>query len=594
VTEPDELGTEPDELRAEPNALGAEPNAPGAEPDAPGTPPEDVAPVEALMQSFLKGLRAAQLYLPNNPVYQTAIENARKAFVPVWELTDELTLNVQESELKWEGNVVLSQPRNASLAWILYKDGVRILHLARGLEDEELVRLLQVINKARTLPPEADDDLLTLLWEQDFQFVKYEFVAMAADDQRPLEAREDDENVEVTTEDIRTEVEEEQPEDPRMAGIVRLEDFDSTLYFLDDKDIGYLRQETEREYQQDLRTNTLTILFDIFELQPFPAVRAELLSIIENFIPYLLGTGDFKAVAYILRELHVVVDRARELLPEHRATLQDLPAQLSRPDAVGQLLQSLDEAVVQPTEEDLGALFRELQAEALETVLDWLPRMHSDAVRQLLGVAVQRIAAAHPDAVANALGSDKPEVVRETVRLAGRLKLPPAVPALGGLLIADTPADLRVAIVEALASIGTPSAMQALERAVVDAHRDVRVSAVRVLAGRRHRAVLPRVESAVRGKDLRVADLTEKTAFFEAYGILAGPEGVTLLAPLLDVGGGIFRKKSDPETRACAAMALGKIATPEARAALESAIQDKDPLVRNAIGRALQGEPERR
>jgi hypothetical protein len=569
VTDPNELGTDPNPLEAEPDALG--------------TPPEDVASVEVLMQSFLKGLRAAQLYLPNNPVYQTAIENARKAFAPVWELTDELTLIVQESDIKWEGNVVLSQPRNESLAWVLYKDGVRIVRFARGLEDEELVRLLQAINKARTLPPEADDDLLTLLWEQDFQFIKYEFVAMALDDQRTLEAAEDDERVEVTTEDIRAEVEEEQPEDQRMSGIVRLEEFDSTLYFLDDKDIAYLREETEREYQQDLRTNTLTILFDIFELQPFPAVRAELISIIENFIPYLLGTGDFKAVAYILRELQVVVDRARELLPEHKATLRDLPAQLSRPDAVGQLLQSLDEAVVQPTEEDLGALFRELRAEALETVLEWLPRMHSDTVRQLLAAAVQRIAAAHPDAVANALGSDKPEVVHETVRLAGRLKLPPAVPALGGLLIA-----------EALASIGTPSAMQALERAVEDAHRDVRVSAVRVLAGRRHRAVLPRVENAVRGKDLRVADLSEKTAFFEAYGLLAGPDGVKFLAPLLDVGGGMFRKKSDPETRACAAMALGKIATPEARAVLETAIQDKDPLVRNAVGRALQGEAPRR
>jgi hypothetical protein len=550
----------------------------------------DLAPVEALLQSFLKGLRAAQLYLPNNPVYQTAIENARKTFAPVWELTDELVVVVLESELRWEGHSVLSQPRSESLAWILYKDGVRLLKLAQGVEDEELVRLLDVINKARTLPPDADDDLLTLLWEQDFQFIKYEFVAMA-DDQPPLEVT-DQEQTETTAEAIREEVQEE--EDPRMASIVRVEDFDSTLYFLDEKDIEYLRQEIDREYQQDLRTNTLSILFDIFELQPFPAVRAEILSIVETFIPYLLGTGDFRAVAYVLREIRSVIDRAREVLPEHKATLEELPARLSEPEAVGQLLQSLDEAVVQPTEEDLSALFRELRATALETVLEWLPRMHSDRVRQLLGAAVQRIAAAHPDAVANALGSEKPEVVRETVRLAGRLKLPPAVPALGGLLIADTPPDLRVAIVEALSGIGTPSAMQALERAVADPHRDVRVSAVRTLAGRRHRAVLPRVEDVVLGKELRTADLTEKTAFFEAYGVLVGADGVKHLAPLLEAGGGMFRKKQDPETRACAAMALGKIGTDEARAVLETAVQDKDPLVRNAVGRALRGEGDGR
>ena len=553
----------------------------------------ETAPVVALLQAFLKALRAAQLYLPNNPVYQTAMENVRRAFPPVWELTDVLSLAVQETDLKWEGNVVLSQPRAESLAWLLFKDGLRSIRIAQGGEDEELVRLLQSINKARNLPPESEDDLLTLLWEQDFQFIKYDYIEPARDDQQPITAVEE-ERVEVTREAIEEEAEAEpEPEpDARASAIVRLEDFDSTLYFLDERDISYLRTEIDREYQQDLRTNTLAILFDIFELQPFPAVRAEILSIVENFIPYLLGTGDFRVVAQILRELRVMVDRARELLPEHRTTLQELPARLSDPEAIGQLLQALDESTTLPPEQELSDLFRELRAEALEAILDWMPRMHADPVREVLGTAVQRIAAAHPDAVAKALGSDSPDVVRATVRLAGRLKLPPTVPALGGLLIGEQPGDLKVAVVEALASIGTPTAMQQLERAVEDPIRDVRVAAVRILGARRHRAALAPVEGVVLGRNLRNADLSEKTAFFEAFGMLAGPEGVKQLVPLLQTGG-LFRKKTDPEIRACAAMALGKIGTPEAREALQTALQDKDPLVRNAAGRALEGGKER-
>jgi len=551
----------------------------------------DSAPVEAFLQSFLKALRAAQLYLPNNPVYQTAIENVRKAFPPVWELTDELTLAILETDLKWEGKVVLSQPRNESLAWLLFKDGLRALRLDPGVEAEELVQLLQVINKARNLPGDAEDDLLTLLWEQDFQFVKYDFIEVASEDQRPIEA-ETRETVVVTPEAIKEEAEAEPEPDERMSGIVRLEDFDSTLYFLDEKDIAYLRSEVEREYQQDLRTNTLTVLFDLFELQSFPAVRAEILSILENFIPYLLGVGDFRAVAYVLRELRTVIDRARELLPEHRTAMQEMPARLSRPDAIGQLLQSLDEAPELPSERELSDLFRELRPEALETILDWMPRLHAEPVRNLLGAAVQRIAAAHPDAVTRALGSENEEVVRATVQLAGRLRLPPTVPALGGLLI-EAPAELKVAVVESLAAIGTPSAMQQLEQAVTDRARDVRVAAVRVLGTRRHRAALPRIEAVVLGRDLRTADLSEKTAFFEAFGLLAGPEAVKQLTPILEPGG-MFKKRADPETRACAAMALGKLGTPEARQVLEAAIQDKDPLVRNAVGRALRpGEQTR-
>ena len=39
---------------------------------------------------------------------------------------------------------------------------------------------------------------------------------------------------------------------------------------------------------------------------------------------------------------------------------------------------------------------------------------------------------------------------------------------------------------------------------------------------------------------------------------------------------------------ACAAMALGKIRTPEAREILQLAAEDKDLVVRNAVSRALR------
>ena len=44
---------------------------------------EDTAAVESLMQVLLKALRAVQLYLPNNPIYQRAIDNLGDAFGPV-------------------------------------------------------------------------------------------------------------------------------------------------------------------------------------------------------------------------------------------------------------------------------------------------------------------------------------------------------------------------------------------------------------------------------------------------------------------------------------------------------------------------------
>jgi hypothetical protein len=550
----------------------------------------DTAAVENLMLVLVKGLRALQLYLPNNPIYQKAAENIRVAFEPVWEECAELNLLVTESEFKWEDAVVLSQPDRAdSVPWVLFKDGLRLLTLSPGIEDEEVVQLLDVIHKARGLTGDSDDDLLTLLWEQDFQFVRYVTIELGEEGVPPLEPSKSGFGGPEgpSEEELKQQVAEDAQQPEPSPTIVSMEDFDATLYFLDEDELKYIESEISREYGQDMRANVLGLVFDRLELQTFAAVRSELISILENFIPYLLGASDFRSVAYILGELKVILGRARELLPEHRRQLEELPARLSQPEAIGQLMQSLDEAVVHPTEEELAGLFSELRAEALEGVLEWLPQLSNQRVKDLLENAAQRLVQAHPDQVAKILESDNESVLLGVLRLISGLKLPTFVPALGGLLARES-TEIRAGAASALASIGSPGAMKQLERAIDDSDRDVRVAAVRVLSEGGHRGAFGKIESAVIGKTLKHADLTEKKAFFQAYGLLAGEDGLGPLRPMVK-SKGLLKRKEDPETRACAAMALGKIGGEEARELLNAALKDeKDPLVRNAINGALR------
>jgi len=535
------------------------------------------------MQVLSKGIRATQLYLPNNPVYQRAVDNIRAAFRQIWQATDDLVFDVGETELRWEDNVVYSQDqRNESIAWTLFKDGVRSLTFRPGVEETEIVRFLGVLQQARNLQADAPDDLLTLLWAQDFQFVAYTFRELASENAVPIEKGETIPSTPPSQ--IHHRVQEEAP--PKREGLVSIDDFDTTLYFLEDNEIDYLKKDVDREYSQDLRRNVLSMLFDLLELQTYGTVRAELISIVENFIPYLLGAGDFRSVAYILRETRAILQRAREIIPEHRKTLEGLPGRLSQRDALSQLLQSLDEAAMHPTEEELAELFQELAPEALPTLMGWIAKLHNERVRDLVQAAAARLAQANAGEVLKALGSEDSAAQLEMVKLAGRLKLPGAPDGMEPLLASGDRA-LKLAVVEALTAIASPSALRLLERAIDDGDRDVRIAAVRFLASRGYRNAAARVEAIVGGSKLRNADLTEKMAFFEAYGALVGAKGIAALDKLL-VAKGLLGKREDPETRACAAMALGKIRTPEARAVLERASQDKEPLVRNAVTRALR------
>jgi hypothetical protein len=99
---------------------------------------------------------------------------------------------------------------------------------------------------------------------------------------------------------------------------------------------------------------------------------------------------------------------------------------------------------------------------------------------------------------------------------------------------------------------------------------------------------VPRIEAAIKGRDLRDGNLTEKMAFFEAYGLLCGDPGIPLLDGILH-GKGFMGKRDDSEIRACAAMALGKINTTKAMESLNRAAGEKDVIVRNAVSRAIRG-----
>jgi HEAT repeat protein len=547
-------------------------------------PPFPPAPVEELTRLFVRAIRAHQLYLPNNPIYKGAIDGLRAGFAPIWAHAEELTLSVTETEFRWYGHVVLNEPAKSgdSLPWLFFKDGIRELQFLPGFEGDELPTLLDIMQRIRKASPE-EEDLLTLLWEGDFSLLKYRYVDLGLEAAAPLADGSDVPRPErVDPQQIRQEVEAN-----KTSGVIDIADFDATLYFLDESEIEYLREEIKREYDADLRQNVLAMLFDIFEQQSAPAVRTEICDILENLILHLLSAGRFRNVGYLLREANQIANRVADLAPDSRARLAALPQRLSTAEALGQLLQALDDAAELPPQPELAELFEQLQPAALSPALSWLNRLQNPRLKVMLEQSIGRLAASNIAELIRLIGSQDRAVAAEAMRRSGALKTPAAVGPLGKVLN-DADADLRQTAVQALSEIGSAGALQALERAIEDDSRDVRVAAARALAARTYRAALPRIEGVIKGRGVREADLTEKMAFFELYGSLCGDAGVEYLDNLLN-GKGFLGRREDAELRACAAMALGRIGTATSSSALRKAAQEKDVVVRNAVTKALRG-----
>jgi hypothetical protein len=546
-------------------------------------PPFPIVYVTDLLKSFVKAFRATQMYLPNNPMHARSIDAVREAFNSLWQHTDDLVLQVIETRLEWEGRVVLDEGERTSdnVAWLLYKDGIRELTMLKGFELEELsvfFGLLQRVRKAS----DDDDDLLTLMWEREFATLQYRYVDLTQDSGPGVESMERQEQ----KEKILSPAQAEAGLESTKSSIATMDDFDSTLYFLDDREVEYLQQEIKREFSTDLRPAVIASLLDTFENQKDPTVREEICGLLDYFLLILLSTAQYRNAAYLLREAGVTANRAAEILDPQKQRLLQLNELMSDPKPLGQLLQALEDSPLRAPQHELDELFGILQPRALETILSWIGKSSNPQLKMLLEGAATRLASSNSQELIRLIGSDDEAVVLEAIRRAAALKSPAAVPALGKMLTVGE-SDLRVAAVTALADIGSPGALQMLERALADEDREVRIVAVKTLGAKNARAALPKIEAAIKGKDLRESNLGEKMAYFEAYGLLCGDAGVVLLDGILNAKG-FMGKKDDSEIRACAAMALGKINTPKASDALRKAASEKDVMVRNAVSKAIR------
>lgn len=538
--------------------------------------------VEEMLKLLGKASRAHQLYLANNPTYLRTLELLRSSVAAVWEQLPELVLEVSESALLMDGRAAFQELERASdtLPWLLYKDGVRELRLLPGFELEEVETFLDVLGKLRRAA-NSEDDAITLLWERDFSFLRYRYVEPFGDDELG--------GFDLGQSPGRLSGSGAAAEAPAAPppGVVRMQDFDGAVHFLAERELAYLNEALAREYAHDLRSDAVNQLLDVLELVPARRVRDEVCGALEQLMLMSLASGDYRAAAHLLRETRVSAPRAAALDPPHRERLERLSEQLSEPGALAQLLELMETGAALPTDSELHQLLAELTPAAMGTVFRWIDRVQGVRLRTALGVAAGRLAMESSAELVRLIGSEEPEVAREAVRRAGMVKAQSAVPALANALRrADR--SVRVGAAQALAEIASPGALQALSSSLEDEDRELRLVALRAVGVRGFRAALPRVDALVRDRRLRERDLTEQMATFESYGSLCGDEGVPLLDSLLN-GRSLLGRRAEPSTRACAAIALGRIGSERAAEALRRAAEEREAVVRNAVQRALRG-----
>jgi hypothetical protein len=131
---------------------------------------EEVKEIAKLLSRTAKNY---QMYLSNNRMFLSSLDSLQKALDEFLEVNEILTFAVREFELFHDDVTVYSNTdKYQSIAFRMYRDGVRLLSFHRGITGDDLMAFFEALTRCMETD-NLEEDFVTLLWEKDLQAITY-------------------------------------------------------------------------------------------------------------------------------------------------------------------------------------------------------------------------------------------------------------------------------------------------------------------------------------------------------------------------------------------------------------------------------------
>ena len=551
--------------------------------------PDAVTASKGVISSLLLAVRMLSLYPEDHSLYKSAVASLQDHLETFLSKHEELIFHVEKSRLLFAGEVVHEgEAKDGDLAFALFRDGILDLVFQRGLDSGEIGAFIKILDRYKSLPAEAEGDIVTALWEAELPHLRWEAsdIMMEADSEGKFSTSEKG-GEGLAQLSPRKEGDAFAPmemqggeEGPLEATLVfkDLPRIDLASLLLTDGELESLNEMARREEERDAIQEILNIMVDLLGARGDEQLCDVVFEYLEEELQSTLGKKDFDVSLRILTGLHRIRELCKESKPLALARTKEVFTRASGPDFLGSLQEVLPTLSAVETEKVKEVLLL-LTSRAIGSLGPMMLETRSVSVRTMLSDVIVSLAAQDLNPFVQVLNSAEEDLLRLMVPLLGRLDDERSAKVLVKMAHHQSE-GIRVEALRAIMGrdLWDPEKIKLLLDDESDLIRDL---SIRYFGSRRSESAEGVLLSYLQDRRFRSKHSQDLSAYLRTLGRCGTSRSVPFLQGVLLRGGWISRFRGST-LRKGAAIALTELGTEAAGQTLEVASRSRYPGIRSA------------
>ena len=534
-------------------------------------PSEGARLAKGVTEGIIKAIKQFKIYPPNNPIYINASGTVYEKLRSFFNYEETLSLHISQYKLFYNDEVIYHNPeKDDNLALFLFKDGLREITFSSSIPQNEVDDFLRIltIDFEKEAP---DDDIVTILWQKDFEHIRYVADDVLLSDEEMSDEKRAYEKIEenpYNDDSIQKAYKESLDTEP-------LEKF--TPSPVTSEDLQNISEGIKS--QQESKVEKLTaILFELLYLTKESATFRNVTLHLRAQLEYCLKKGDFRNASNLLNRIRQDIKDGAFGESEIK-NLNSVYSSINSSSFIKIIGDILDSSTIIEEAEYLDYV-RHLGKNSIRAFVQLLGEVDSLKGRHLVSESLSTIGHLDIKTLATGLQDSRWNVVRDTIFILGRIDTPETFEHLKDIL-SHTNEKIRREAVRTIGNIKNPDTYLYLSKALNDGDQAVRINAVRALVNIRTAQVKKILLSALSSKSFASKTFNEKKEFYGAIALWQDNDIRNFLTSILKTRK-IWRRKMYDETKACAAHALGILRDKEAIPLLEKTSKAKNRILRES------------